>query len=77
MQNSWYANSQATSSVEPKIPFMNTAIPKKRCRRRSKKPSRQDRKVSWVVFFLKNERWRLQQYDHKQGFAYTAGYPLN
>lgn len=44
MQNSWYANSQARSSVEPKKP-------KKRCRRRSKKPSRQYRKVIWVVFF--------------------------
>ena len=53
MQNSWYANSQATSSVDPKIPFMNTAIPKTRCRRKSKKASRQDRKVIWVAFFKK------------------------
>ena len=52
MQNSWYANSQATSSVDPKIPFTNTAIPKQRCRKRSKKASRQDREVIWVAFFF-------------------------
>ena len=28
MQSSWYAYSQTRSSVDPKIPFMNTAIPK-------------------------------------------------